>query len=507
MRSHRIRVSGVVLTFVAAFFWPLNLLAINLYDIARPERVFAFGLAMWAIGLALIWILVAFGMKVGAAEDTTFVTVALVMSGGLLLRRFEAWLAYLIVLACPILVGLAFARLKDHVLPSAAVWAVAVALISGPAIIFVNGWSASSEPSVMRQHEPMSIEMSERPDIFLIVLDGYPGAIASAQDDLDDGVVPVKQELEERGFEVPTSTWASYWATSLSIPSLLEMNYPVDDPAWRGDETIKDLHGVIAGDNAFVDILQENGYTTHMIESGWSAGSCGERYDRCVTSFLIDEAIFLLLRRTIAWPLVDESPGPYALGALAAFDWLLANSPELSSTDAPDFVFTHVISPHAPYLLQSDCTAEFVNERAGTKFNATGVSADSRTSYLIEQIDCIDRRLIELADSVTSDDIIIVVSDHGTDRRDQSNPDLIDWDRETTVERLNNFLAVRLPGDCSMGDPVIIPNVLRHVLGCVSTSRIQKVPERMWVNPMVELDPEFVDELLGMRVSPESLEN
>lgn len=496
-----LRLSGFVLTFIAAFSWPLSLLAVNLYDIARPERVIAFGLAVWGIGLALVCLLVAVGLRIDVAEKTTFVALALLMSGGLLMRRLDVWLAYLILIACPIFVGWAFVRLRHHVIPSALVWAAAVTLISGPVITIIASWTASDQPSVMRHTEPLSLTLSEKPDIFLVVFDGYPGPIASAQDGLDTGKIDIAHELRSRGFEVPESTWSAYWATSLSIPSLMEMNYPVVTTDWRGDDTIKELHGVIAGDSAVVRALRANGYTTHMIESGWSAGSCGSLYDRCVTSFLIDEAIYLLLRRTVAWPLVDNTPGPYALGTLAAFDWLLSNAQDISRSDSPDFVFTHVISPHAPYLLQPDCTAEFVNERAGTVFPVDGVTTESRTAYLIEQIDCLDRLMIELAESVGPEDIIIFVSDHGTDRRDQSNPDLVDWDRATTVERLNNFLAVRLPAPCSVGDEVIVPNIFRRVLSCLSASRIEELPERMWVNPMVELDDQVVDVLMGMRAS------
>lgn len=499
--SRRVRVSGAVLTFVAAFSWPLHLLAINLYDIARPERVVVFGLLIWGIGLALVVFLVSRGMRPDAAENTTFVTLALVMNGGLLMRRFDAWVSYLIIVACVIFTGWAFVRLRENVIPSAAVWAAAVALISGPLITFANSWAATGQPSVKVHAQPPSLELTDTPDIFLVVLDGYPGSIAAAQDGLHTGEVDVAEELRNRGFQVPESTWSSYWATSLSIPSLLEMNYPAESTSWRSERTIKDLHSVIAGDSATIHTLRANGYTTHMIESGWSAGSCGGLYDHCATSFFIDEAIFLLVRRTIAWPLVDNSPGPYALGTLWAFDWLLTNAPELSRSDSADFVFMHVVSPHAPYLLQQDCSAQFIYERAGTVFKTESVSAETRASFLIEQIDCLDRLMIDLADSVDPEDVVIFVSDHGTDRRDQWNPDLVDWDRETTVERLNNFLAVRLPHGCSIGDEVIVPNVLRRVLGCFSSTTVEEVPERMWVNPMAELEPELVQELLAMRAT------
>jgi len=87
------------------------------------------------------------------------------------------------------------------------------------------------------------------------------------------------------------------------------------------------------------------------------------------------------------------------------------------------------------------------------------------------------------------------MSDHGTDRRHQARPEWTAWDDEAIVERMNSFLAVRLPG-CSIGDEILIPNIFRRILSCYSENEIEMLPERMWINPMKELEPDVVDALI-----------
>lgn len=489
---------GALLILVAASFWPLHILTVNLFGIVRPERVFGIVVLVWIAGMFLIGVLALLPLDLEAAENTVFVAIVFVMNGGPILREFDG-LAYWILIGCPILAGLMFVRLRGHFIVTGLIWGAAIALAVGPIVTFYESWSSQDGVSVVAGSEPISVELLEKPDIFLIVFDGYPGAIASAQDDLDPGRIDITSELRDRGFHVPASSWSSYWTTMLSIPSLLEMNYPAVDVSVLRDRSKQDLQGIIAGDSALLDVLNHNGYTTHMVEAGWSAASCGAAFDACVPSPLLDEATYLILRHTAAWSLLHDSPGPYALGTLAGYDWLLDHAPDLSKSNSADFVFLHVVSPHPPLLLRSDCSVELTYERTGAGFNLPGVSTEMREGYLIEQMDCADKFMVELAEAVNPDDVVIFISDHGTDRRYQANPDNVDWDRESTIERLNNFLAVRLREGCEVEDSIAIPNVFRAVVDCLSSGTVERLPERMWVNPMVELDEQVVDELMGMR--------
>lgn len=500
-RLRWLRWRGAVLITIAAASWPLHVLAVNVIGIVRPERVYALMAIIWLVGMLLVALLTRFGVPVEAAENTAFVALLLAMNGGPILQRFGLALTLVILVGCSALTCWVSIRMERSALIVALVWGSAVAFAVGPLIDFVDSWQTGGGESLVAEVGQPTFDLKSEPDIFLVIFDGYPGRISTEQDGLGVGEVDVVEELRGRGFEVPRSSWSSYWATMLSIPSLLEMNYPVAEEGWRGIETRKQLQGVISGGNVLVNGLRDQGYTTHMVESGWSGASCTEAFDECIPSPLVDEATYLILRNTVAWQLLKDSPGPYVLGTIAGFDWLAANAPRLSRSPDPDFVFMHVVSPHPPLLLDGDCSVDFDLDRTGTGFNVPGVPTEERAQYLIEQMDCMDREMVRIADAVGEDDLVVFVSDHGTDRRYQANPDLTDWDRETIVERFNNFLAVRFPNDCSLGDQVLVPNALRLVLNCISSEPMATLPERMWVNPMVELDQDLVAELLSMRAS------
>jgi hypothetical protein len=484
---------------VAVASWPLQVMAANPTGIVRPERVFAIILVAAMLGMGLIWLLTRAGVEPVASQYSVFVALVFAMCGGTLLRGLGG-LGVALLIVCPLTAGWLFTRFERSYMTMALVWGTVIALASGPVITLTQNWPSSNRPSLVRETETPSVELVSKPDIFLIVVDGYPGAIAARQDGLSSGLVDIRSHLAERGFEVPESTWSSYWTTVLSVSSLMEMEYPVEQDGWRDVNTSRALVDIISGNSAAVEILEANGYETYMVESGWSGESCGAKFDHCVPSPLLDEATNLILRRTVAWSFLDDTPGPYVLGALAAFDWIMESGTELSKTPGADFVFTHVVSPHPPLLLRPDCRAEYVPTRAGGGFNVPGVAPELREAFLVEQIDCLDSLMIEFADHVDPEDVVIYVSDHGTDRRYQANPDMVAWDRAATVERLNNFLAVRLPVGCEVGEGVVVPNVLRTVLNCLSDRpALKMLPERMWVNPMAELDTADVDGLLNVK--------
>jgi hypothetical protein len=484
------------LLFVAAGFVPLHIYGANPIGIGRPERILVYVGLIWIAGMFLVWLLSESGMSIMAAENTVFLTVALVMGGGPVMSDLGIPGAIVVLVCLPILAGFVFQRFQDHWLVSALVVMLATAAAAGPLLALVDTLREEGGPSVVRPVEDFSIEMEITPDTYLVVLDGYPGELAIAQDGLDGGEFDAARELEKRGFSLPVS-WSSYWTTTLSIPSLLAMGYPVESADWTGLSTVARLQKLISGDNPTVKAFEDNGYTSHMIESGWSGSSCGADYDKCVPSPLMDDATYLILHRTVTRPLLRNTRGPFAIGTLAGFDWLLDNAEGLSSNGRPDFVFMHVVSPHSPYLLASDCSFRLGAEAEGPQVIDRELP-EQRTAPLMQQMDCLESLMVRLADALHPDDILVFVSDHGPGRRGQAVPSETEWDREAIIERMNNFLAFRTPRDCSIDDGVVVPNVMRHLFACMSDDEVDLVPKRMWINPMVELTHETVLMLTGL---------
>jgi hypothetical protein len=235
-----------------------------------------------------------------------------------------------------------------------------------------------------------------------------------------------------------------------------------------------------------------------MNESGWSGSSCGSVIDECLRSPFFDEAGYRFLRDSVVGPWSGDFGSPWTNAAVATMDWLSRTAGGISESDTPEFVFAHVVAPHPPFYLDANCEMTPNSERAGQGFHEVGVSDAEREEFLREQMSCVDGFVLDLASEIDPNDVVIFVGDHGTDRRHQADASSVNWSHEAIVERMNVFLAAQLPDGCSLGDPVITSNLLRTVLGCLSGEGLEMNEPRMWINPMDELSPDVVSDLLAM---------
>ena len=223
-----------------------------------------------------------------------------------------------------------------------------MALLAGPALNLVESVATYGE-SDLREPLVGPINMTQRPDIWFIVLDGYPGkrSLELAHDNqLDEELVAT---LSNVGFEIPDSVWSSYPTTEFSVASMFSMGHLATE--WDGNEaTSADLHRIIGGDNALVRILNENGYHTVMLESGWSGSSCGAEFDLCVGPPFHDTSIDVLLNTSILGAEPFARPAvSFAESSLSTMDHLLEQD-ALRLNAGPTFVYGHLLAPHPPFF-------------------------------------------------------------------------------------------------------------------------------------------------------------
>ena len=159
---------------VASAFWPLSVYARNLFDFVHPERLFLFIFVVWVVGLGVSLALVAFGVQRTTAVWTVFIAIVLLMTGGRLIRQFGFFEGWALIVALVGLAAVVFARLGDTTLTRATVTSLAVALASGVLISAFMSWNSLGESTVSKE-SMLTVELVEKPDVFLIVLDGYPG--------------------------------------------------------------------------------------------------------------------------------------------------------------------------------------------------------------------------------------------------------------------------------------------------------------------------------------------
>ena len=471
-------------------------MARNYWQLVHPERIVVLSLVVTFAAVVVAYLLTRAGVRRSTAVFTVFIATIMFMRGGQLLWQFDGVFGWLVVLSPVILAAILAARLGDHPAIRVAAVGLAVALASGPPIsLYVSLQEAG--PDRVLDPPTVEVRLVEKPNVFFVVLDGYPGLQALEQ---DFGLTKIElmAELHQRGFQVPTSVWSPYWSTELAVPSMLQMDYPVEEGP-RNTTTRRGLHQVIAGDNHLMRILRDNGYRTVMVEAGWTGSSCGSAFDTCVSSPWLDDLVFAVLwEGLVARSLVASRGHAYTVSTQATMDWLRTNAADLTDDETPTFVFAHLIAPHPPLFLDSSCETIVTDERIGG-FSRQDVDRATREGFFFDQMECVDGFMNDLADRVDPSDVLIFVADHGTEHRQLVNTPGETWNHDGIIERMNVFAAVRARSDCELGDSLVTPNLIRRVLSCYSTSTLEDLPNRIFLPGMFELAPEEVEELLAWR--------
>ncbi|MGH3650389.1 MAG: sulfatase-like hydrolase/transferase [Acidimicrobiia bacterium] len=462
-------------------------MASNFVGIPHAERLVFLILAGFALTILLTSALVWLGVKRTLAVRSVFIGTVVAMTWGRLypdLPRVLVWTSAFLIVAGAVYL---FARLDESRLIPSLVTALAVTLIAGP-VLSLWGQLASWGVDETNPTPSLTVDMIERPDIFLIVLDGYPGLITMARDFGEDksGLI---QSLGNRGFEVIVSMWSSYPTTSHSVPSLLEMNYPIETNT-SDKATEQSLYDLVSGDNQLVSLLKDSGYQTYMVESGWSGAACGPSFDHCVGSPINDEMMFITLQNTLVASMVTLSH-PFTIGSISTMKWLTENIQDLDDDGEPSFVFAHLLAPHPPFSLDDRCNRVVQANRA------TPFVTPQTKGFFLGQVACVDSFMVQLSEVLGPDTVVVFVSDHGTASRHQLNTPGDLWSRDELIERMNVLTAVRTRKDCTIGGGLVTPNLMRRVLSCYTASPIPELGSRMFKGDLVEVPTAEVEELLA----------
>lgn len=502
--SGRVRWTDIALLGCAVGFVPFGVMANNPFDIGHPERILTLVGLLWLSCSVVVTIFVRLGVRSTTAVFSVFIATILTMTSGSLLTNLGGPAGWALLLGLAGTIVFLISRLESHAVLRIVMMSLAAFLISGPTIALVRELADRGDNSVVEHQVPL-VGLSERPDIFVVVLDGYAGNLTLESEFGLDRSTAV-QDLEELGFEVPSSAWSAYPATRSSLPSLLDMSYPLEPGSDVTPMTERRLSDMIGGSNSVSSVLAAEGYELVMVESGWSGSRCGPEVDTCIASPIMDEAMFSIAERSVAGQSVLRSLGyAFTVGAQHTMSWLDANGPSLSLDSQPNFVFAHVMAPHPPFFLDDSCRTRFGEEHSGVQFARPGDDPLRRRTAYLKQTECVDRFIVDLSRRIQPDDVMIVVGDHGTDQRNQLVRDPGTWSRADLAERFNVFLAVRDGAECSVGETVILPNIFRRVLSCLATRHLEELEPRMFkyagtegpAPRVLEVAPSDVSELLS----------
>lgn len=475
-----------------ASYWPWHVIATNPTDLVRPDRMIVIVVVAFAFACAWFALLVRIGLSRSNATLATLITTVVLMVGGPAVTDLGGVLGPVALVLSIFAIPLWLRRVgrSKWVVPLTV--GLVVSLVSGPALKTMANLGADESAVVSSGQLPVS-QLSSTPDIVLVVLDSYPGR-ATWLSDLAHVDNDLFTALEERGFEVPLSAWTTYPWTQMSVPSLLEMNYPVE--VLPSDASRADLYRLMSGDGAFVRVLDQSGYRVAHVGSGWSGFFCGPVVDVCVGPPFTDEMAGFTLSTSVFSPLFFRNKEhAFTVGSLNAMNWAKTQLGGFVAGEEPSFTMIHLMLPHEPLLLDRQCrpTPDRVMSAYALTPTRDIASLDSR---LGEQVACVNQFVTRLADALPEETTIVVVSDHGFDRRYRISGE---WNLSAMEERLNVLVAVRtgLP-QCEVGNPVIIPNLLRRILDCMAPEEVEDLAPRMFMSDLEELGEVDVARLLAL---------
>ena len=327
-------------------------------------------------------------------------------------------------------------------------------------------------------------DVENKPNIYFIILDEYAGFIQLKNDfNFDNSNFSI--ELEKRDFFVGTESFSNYPNTSLSVPSIMNMIYFdfIPDKLGKDSKNIRVVEKMI-NENNVMKILQSNGYKITTLD-----GVVGRISNTYLADITLCSSIFDInpdVRKNFALVYV-----PIVGLQDLVFNEVIRNKLECSFSALidfnedpknPDFVVAHLRFPHSPYIYDSFGNSVSINDRG------------DKNAYL-EQLKFANKKTLEMIDSIqerSSENIIIVISDHGY------RP-YINWENPTIDDYIRGFNildAYYLPGE-EKHEKIAPVNIFRTVFNSYLETNYEILDDRqIWYSEEWVFDHDDVTDLI-----------
>lgn len=359
------------------------------------------------------------------------------------------------------------------------------------ALIGLRNWRDSRRSDLARElaapvPAPPPRAGDPRPDIYLIVLDGYGNRDVLREFYGFDNRA-FEDSLRRLGFVLPAVTRSNYTRTTLSLPALLNFSHLLALGRDLGpDSRNHALPYSLTQTNRTARFLKSRGYRFYLFPSpdwpgtrsspladtvfrAWSGISLAREIRR---TNLRKAWISVTLLRYLVDPDRDE-----AEFVRRTFDGLA----QVPQDTAPTFTLAHILAPHRPYVLDAECRA--LPRALGSDFGRRlrYGSPEDRAAY-IDQVRCVNRLTLGLVGALLAapggPPVILLQSDHGTmtTRFWLADPD--HPSPEQVRERFGAFGAYLMPGTGTpLPDTVTVVNLMRYVLARYFGAELPRLPD------------------------------
>jgi hypothetical protein len=238
--------------------------------------------------------------------------------------------------------------------------------------------------------------IQEKPDIYYIVLDSYT-SIESLRKYWNYDNEPFISSLKKIGFSVIDSTRSEYTFTPYCIAANLNSSYLLLDTAKKYNE--RNLTKLIR-ENHFYSWLSKNNYSCYNY-SLFDAFGQKKYYDPLSYNHFLGRTIWYT--NSLKFYHFIKPSSLYIETNLEIFS-ILRTLP-VNAEGRPRFIYAHLMTPHSPFIFNSD----------GTRFSQNS-GLNDKEKYL-KQMEYVNRLTLEAVDHIMnisrSKPIIIIQGDHG----------------------------------------------------------------------------------------------
>ncbi len=345
---------------------------------------------------------------------------------------------------------------------------------------------------------------SDRPDVYVLILDGYGRAdILRDQYSFDNMLVPA---LRSRGFFVADESASNYPQTTHSLASALNMNYLpalLGAPAARA-YTRRNLADLIT-DNRVFSSFDAAGYEIRAYSSEYHLVRPAAAHERPTPAGYMTDFAYSAYESTAAPALFQVAGLPRASLPLAlhrrhirwTLDDLVGRAGE--PHERPRLVFAHILAPHPPFAFNADGTNRQTKLPAllgdGDHWEkiAHGAGESYRSGY-VDAVSFLNGRVLDVVqrvlDHAARPTIVYIQGDHGPGAG-------LTWgsvEGSDVRERHGIVLAMRFPDGAQppLGHATTPVNAFRVLLNRALGSRLPVVEDRSyfatWERPFAFLD-------------------
>jgi hypothetical protein len=345
--------------------------------------------------------------------------------------------------------------------------------------------------------QQLSVEY--RPDVYLIVLDGY-GRSDVLKDIYGLDNSNFLNALTDRGFYIAKKSRSNYVQTSLSFSSFLNFDYINFTEDLAGKDSINRIPLIsLIRENRARNLLTQAGYRFVSTDTGYLFTSIknSDVYlspDQTSTSgfeqFLLSTTALNALYSS-GFPFVDTFQKYIPIlnysflreRVVYPLDQLEHTIP---SMPGPKFVYVHVVSPHPPFIFDQYGNV-LEPDRPYTPGDGTDIieSAEKYQELYANQVLYVNKRTIAVVDAIMAESrqapIIIIQGDHGPGSL-MSDDNL---DHTCIFERTSILNAYYFPGGKTTGlYPTVTPvNSFRILFNTFFGTHYKLLPDRTYYSP------------------------